>query len=189
MSDSAVVDDDISESPEDSYRMFRTVTELVMHLDSLPESQFYLYGAHEDMTQFILRGDDGNSSVSVDNLFHVFQRLPELETLVVTGMPLDNIVTALNRLRDDSEEPVLRRLRYLYTRGIGESSLPLTRFLGQRLEPELPVPQIVCPASLKNAVGTRFPKPFSVPEPMQKFLKMNLETSQMDWILKRRSWN
>jgi len=40
MSDSSVVDDDILESPEDSYRMFRTVTELVMHLDSWPESQF-----------------------------------------------------------------------------------------------------------------------------------------------------
>jgi hypothetical protein len=52
MSDSAVVDDDIPESPEHSYRMFRTVTELVMHLDSLPESQFYLYGAHEDSLAF-----------------------------------------------------------------------------------------------------------------------------------------
>jgi F-box-like len=223
MSDSAVVDDDIPESSEQSYRMFKTVTELVMHLDSLPESQFYLYGVHEDslafsfclptvtiprifntsglsmgaisanvsqVTRFILRGDDSNSSVSADNLFYVFRCLPELETLVVTGMPLDNVVAALNRLRDNSESPVLRRLRYLYTRGIGENSLPLTRFLGQRLEPELPVPQIVCQASLKNGVGMRygdvraiedlkpgeFPKPFSVPERMQKFLKTNLET-------------
>ncbi|KAI9454500.1 hypothetical protein F5148DRAFT_426186 [Russula earlei] len=223
MSDSAVVDDDIPETPEHSHRIFRTVTELVMHLDSLPESQFYLYGVHEDnlafsfclptatmprifntsglsmgsisanlsqVTRFILRGDDGNSTVSVDNLFHVFQCLPELETLVVTGMPLDNVVAALSRLRDDSEEPILRRLQNLYTRGIGENALPLTRFLGQRLEPELPVPQVVCPASLKSSVGTRygdvraiedlkpgeFPKPFSVPEQMQKFLQMNLET-------------
>jgi len=71
-------------------------------LDSLPESQFYLYGVHEDslafsfclptvtmprifttsglsmgaisanisqVTRFILRGDDSNSSVSADNLF------------------------------------------------------------------------------------------------------------------------
>jgi hypothetical protein len=142
------------------------------------------------VTRFILRGDDSNSSVSADNLFYVLRCLPELETLVVTGMPLDNVVAALNRLRDNSESPVLRRLRYLYTRGIGENSLPLTRFLGQRLEPELPVPQIVCPASLKNGVGMRygdvraiedlkpgeFPKPFSVPERMQKFLKTNLET-------------
>ena len=252
MSDSAVVEDDIPESPEQSYRIFKTVTELVMHLDSLPESQFYLYGVHEDslafsfclptatlprifntsgltlgtisanvspVTQFILRGDDSNSSVSADNLFHVFRCLPELETLVVTGMPLDNVVAALNRLRDDSQGPVLQRLRYLFTRGIGENALPLTRFLGQRLEPELPVPQVVCPASLKNSVGTRygdvraiedlkpgeFPKPFSVPEPMQTFLKMSLEPvrpphlcgllpltspiqSQMDWILKRRNW-
>jgi hypothetical protein len=223
MSDSAVVDDDIPESPENSYRIFRTVTELVMHLDSLPESQFYLYGVHEDslafsfclptatmprifnvaglslgsisanisqVSRFILRGDDGNPSVSADNLFHVFRCLPELETLVVTGMPLDNVVAALNRLRDESPGPILRQLRYLYTRGIGENALSLMRFLGQRLEPELPVPEIVCPASLKDSVGTRygdvraiedlkpgeFPKPFSVPEPMQKFLKMNLET-------------
>ncbi|KAI0253374.1 hypothetical protein BJV78DRAFT_1351755 [Lactifluus subvellereus] len=235
MSDSAVVEDDIPESPEHSYRMFKTVTELVMHLDSLPESQFYLYGVHEDslafsfclptstmprifnatclslgsisanisqVTRFILRGDDANSSVSVDNLFHVFRCLPELDTLVVTGMPLDNVVAAMNRLRDDSGRPVLRRLRNLYVRGIGESSLGLIRFLGQRLEPELPVPQVVCPTSLRSSVGTRygdiravedlkpgeFPKPFAVPEPMQKFLKMNLETSQMDWILKRRNW-
>jgi len=116
---------------------------------------------------------------------------------------LDNIVTALNRLRDESERPVLPHLRNLYTRGIGDNSLALTRFLGQRLEPELPIPQVVCAASLKNAIGTRygdiraiedikpgeFPKPFAVPEPMQKFLKMNLETSQMDWILKRRNWS
>ncbi|KAH9988816.1 hypothetical protein BJV74DRAFT_796264 [Russula compacta] len=54
MSDSAVIDDDIPESPENSYRMFRTVTELVMHLDSLPESQFYLYGVHEDNLAFSL---------------------------------------------------------------------------------------------------------------------------------------
>ena len=231
MSDSAVVDDDIPESPEHSYRMFRTVTELVMHLDSLPESQFYLYGAHEDslafsfclptvtmprifttsglsmgtisanisqVTRFILRGDDTNSSVSMDNLFHVFRCLPELETLVVTGMPLDNVVAALNRLRDDSDGPVLRRLRYLYTRGIGGNSLSLTRFLGQRLEPELPVPQVVCPASLKNAIGTRygdvraiedlkpgeFPKPFTVPERMQTFLKTNLETVRFRLVLR-----
>jgi hypothetical protein len=223
MSDSAVFEDDIPESPEDSYRMFKVVTELVLHLDSLPESQFYLYGVHEDnlafsfclptdamprifdtsclllgsisanisqVTRFILRGDDTNSSVSADNLFHVFRCLPELETLVVTGMSLNNVVTAMNRLRDDSERPVLRRLCKLYVRGIGESSLPLTRFLGQRLESELPVPQVVCSVSLKNSVGTRygdiraiedlkpgeFPKPFSVPEPMQKFLQMNLET-------------
>jgi len=226
MSDSAVVDDDIPETLDNSYTVFRTVTELVMHLDSLPESQFYLYGVHEDnlafsfclptatmprifnplglsmgsvsanvsqVTRFILRGDDGNSTVSADNLFHIFRCLPELETLVVTGMPLDNVVAALNRLRDESEEPILRRLRYLYTRGIGENALALTRFLGQRLEPELPVPQVVCPASLKDSVGTRygdvraledlkpeeFPKPFSVPEPMQKFLKMNLETVRL----------
>ncbi|KAH9041496.1 hypothetical protein EDB83DRAFT_2524129 [Lactarius deliciosus] len=236
MSDSAVVDDDIPESPENSYRMFRTVTELVMHLDSLPESQFYIYGVHEDslafsfclpttamprifnasglsvgtlsanisqVTRFILRGDDANSTVSADNLIHVFRCLPELATLVVTGMPLDNVVTALNRLRDESERPVLRHLRNLYTRGIGDNSLALTRFLGQRLEPELPVPQVVCAASLKNTVGTRygdiraiedlksgeFPKPFAVPEPMQQFFKTNLETSQMDWILKRRNWS
>jgi F-box-like len=223
MSDSAVIEDDIPESPEHSYRMFKTVTELVMHLDSLPESQFYLYGMHEDslafsfclptattprifnasclllgsisadisqVTRFILRGDDANSSVSVDNLSHVFRCLPELETLVVTGMPLNNVVAAMHRLRDDSERPVLRRLRNLFVRGIGESSLALTRFLGQRLEPELPIPQVVCPASLRNSVGTRygeirviedlkpgeFPKPFAVPEPMQKFLEMNLET-------------
>ena len=223
MSDSAVADDDIPETPENSYKIFRRVTELVMHLDSLPESQFYLYGVHEDgfsfsfclpttamprifnslglsvgslsanisqVTRFILRGDDSNSSVSADNLIHVFRSLPELETLVVTGMPLDNIVTALNRLRDESDSPILPHLRNLYTRGIGDSSLGLTRFLGQRLEPDLPVPQVVCAASLKNTVGTRygdiraiedlnpgeFPKPFAVPEPMQKFLKMNLET-------------
>ncbi len=229
MSDSAVVDDDIPENPEHSYRMFRTVTELVMHLDSLPESQFYLYGVHQDnlafsfclptttmprifntaglsmgsisanvsqVSRFILRGDDSNSSVSVDNLVHVFRCLPQLETLVVTGMPLDNVVTALNRLRDESDGPVLRQLRYLYTRGIGGNSLPLTRFLGQRLEPELPVPQVVCPASLKSSVGTRygdiraiedlkpgeFPKPFSVPEPMQRFLKMNLETVRFPFV-------
>jgi hypothetical protein len=223
MSDSAVVDDDIPESPESSYKIFRKVTELVMHLDSLPESQFYLYGVHEDnfsfsfclpttamprifnapglsvgslsanisqVTRFILRADDANSSISANNLIHVFRSLPELETLVVTGMPLDNIVTALNRLRDESDGPVLPHLRNLYTRGIGDTSLGLSRFLGQRLEPDLPVPQIVCAASLKNTVGTRygdiraiedltpgeFPKPFAVPEPMQKFLKMNLET-------------
>ena len=229
MSDSAVIDDDIPESPENSYRMFRTVTELVMHLDSLPESQFYLYGVHEDnlafslclptatmsrifhasglclgaisanisqVTRFIVRGDDGNPNISVENLLHVFRCLPELETLVVTGMPLDNVVAALNRLRDDSDGPVLRRLRYLYTRGIGQNTLPLTRFLGQRLEPELPVPQVVCPASLKNSVGTRygdvraiedltpgeFPKPFSVPKSMQQFLKMNLEPVRLYFV-------
>ena len=230
MSDSAVVDDDIPESPEYSYRMFKAVTELVMHLDSLPESQFYLYGVHEDslafsfclptvtmprifsnsglsmgtisanisqVTRFILRGDDSNSSVSADNLIHVFRCLPELETLVVTGMPLDNVVAALNRLRDDSDGPVLRRLRHLYTRGIGENSLPLTRFLGQRLEPELPVPQVVCTGSLKNAVGTRFgdvraiddlkpgefPKPFTVPERMQNFLRTNLEPVCFSFVI------
>jgi hypothetical protein len=150
------------------------------------------------VTRFILRGDDTNSSVSMDNLFHVFRCLPELETLVVTGMPLDNVVAALNRLRDDSDGPVLRRLRYLYTRGIGGNSLSLTRFLGQRLEPELPVPQVVCPASLKNAIGTRygdvraiedlkpgeFPKPFTVPERMQTFLKTNLETVRFRLVLR-----
>ncbi|KAI0263087.1 hypothetical protein BC834DRAFT_889045 [Gloeopeniophorella convolvens] len=235
MSDSAVVEDDIPESTENSYRMFKTVSELVMHLDSLPESQFYLYGVHEEalsfsfclptatmsrvfstsglalgsisagvsqVKRFILRGDDANSSVSAENLFYVFRCLPELETLVVTGMPLDNVVAALNRLRDESDRPVLPHLRNLYTRGIGENGLALTRFLGQRLEPDLPVPQIVCTAPLKTAVGTRFgdvkaiedlkpgefPKPFAVPKPMYDFLKMNLETSQMDWILKRRNW-
>jgi len=74
--------------------------------------------------------DASGLSVGSISLFRVFQRPPELKTLVVTGMPSDNIVAALNRLRDDSEGPViLRRLRYLYTRGIGENSLSLTRFL------------------------------------------------------------
>jgi len=223
MSDSIVVDADIPESPADSYKMFRTVTELVICVDLLSETQFYLYGAHKDnlafsfcllttaiprifnkfgltvgtlsanisqVTRLILRGDDANSRVSPDNLVHVFRCLPELETLVVTGMPLDNVVTALNSLRDESQSPVLRRLRNLYTRGIGDNTLTLTRFLGQRLESELPVPQVVCAASLKNSVGTRygdiraiedlkpgeFPKPYAVPEPMRKFLELNLET-------------
>jgi hypothetical protein len=100
--------------------------------------------------------DDANSSVSADNLIHVFRSLPESPTLVVTGMPLDNIVTALNRLGDESGSPVLPHLRNLYAHGIGDSSLGLSRFLGQRLEPDLPILQIVCAASLKNTVGTRY---------------------------------
>jgi hypothetical protein len=139
-------------------------------------------------TEFILRADGENQTISADNLTHVFRALPAIETLVVTGMPLDNVVTALARLRDELQNPVLPQLRDLYVRGIGADALALMRYMGQRLEPGLPNPRVVCPASLKGSVGSRFgeveaiedvgaegfPRPLTVPEPMQGFLKLNL---------------
>ena len=140
-------------------------------------------------TEFILRADGENQTISVENLTHVFRRLPAIETLVVTGMPLDGIVAALVALRDELQTPVLPRLRNLYVRGIGADALALMRFVGQRLEPGLPEPRVVCPASLKSSLGSRFgeveaiedmgpsdfPRPLTVPGVMAEFLKANLE--------------
>lgn len=154
-------------------------------------------------TEFILRADVENQSISADNLTHVFRSLPAVETLVVTGMPLDNVVAALARLRDELHSPVLPRLRSLYVRDIGPDALALMRYMGQRLEPGLPVPRIVCPASLRGSVGSRFgeveavedlgaegfPRPLTVPEPMQGFLKLNLGRNELDWLMERNRWN
>jgi hypothetical protein len=140
-------------------------------------------------TEFILRADGENQTISTENLMHVFRRLPALETLVVTGMPLDNVVSALTALRDELRTPVLPRLRSLYVRGIGTDALALMRYIGQRLEPGLPDSRVVCPASLKSSLGSRFgeveaiedvgasgfPRPLTVPGVMQEFLKANLE--------------
>jgi hypothetical protein len=140
-------------------------------------------------TEFILRADGENQTLSTENLTHIFRRLPAMETLVVTGMPLDNVVSALAALRDELQTPVLPRLRSLYVRGIGADPLALMRYVGQRLEPGLPDPRIVCPASLKSSLGSRFgeveaiedmgpldfPRPLTVPGVMQEFLKANLE--------------
>lgn len=140
-------------------------------------------------TEFILRADGENQTISVENLTHIFRRLPAIETLVVTGMPLDNVVGALVALRDELQTPVLPRLRNLYVRGIGADALALMRFMGQRLEPGLPDPRVVCPSSLKGSLGSRFgeveaiedmdasdfPRPLTVPGVMREFLKANLE--------------
>ena len=145
-------------------------------------------------TEFVLRADGENQTMSAENLTHVLRCLPRIETLVVTGMPLDNVVSALAALRDEqqlqSPPVVLPRLRSLYVRGIGADALALMRYVGQRLEPGLPDPRIVCPASLKSALGSRFgevqaiedldaasgfPRPLTVPMEMQEFLKINLE--------------
>ena len=140
-------------------------------------------------TEFILRADGENQTLSTEHLTHIFRRLPAIETLVVTGMPLDNIVAALAALRDELHTPVLPKLRSLYVRGIGADALALMRYVGQRLEPGLPDPRVVCPASLKSSLGTRFgeieaiedmgpsdfPRPLTVPRVMQEFLKANLE--------------
>jgi hypothetical protein len=140
-------------------------------------------------TEFVLRADGENQTISTENLTHVFRRLPALETLVVTGMPLDNVVGALAALRDELQMPVLPRLRSLYVREIGDDALALMRYIGQRLEPGLPDPRVVCPASLKSSLGSRFgeveaiedvgpsdfPRPLTVPGVMQGFLKANLE--------------
>ena len=140
-------------------------------------------------TEFVLRADGENQTISSDNLTHVFRSLPAIDTLVVTGTPLDNVVSALACLRDELQSPVLPQLRNLFVRGIGTDALALMRYMGQRLEPELPDPRVVCPASLRGSVGSRFgeveaiedlgaegfPRPLTVPEPMQEFLKLNLE--------------
>jgi hypothetical protein len=149
-------------------------------------------------TEFIFRADGGeNQTLSAENLTHIFRRLPAIESLVVTGMPLDNVVSALATLRDEQQSPVLPRLRSLYVRGIGggaeaeaaATTLALARYVGQRLEPGLLDPRVVCPASLKNSLGPRFreveaiedlgasdfPRPLTVPGTMQEFLKANLE--------------
>ena len=140
-------------------------------------------------TEFVLRADGENQTISSDNLTHVFRSLPAIDTLVVTGTPLDNVVSALARLRDELQSPVLPQLRGLFVRGIGTDALALMRYMGQRLEPELPDPRVVCPASLRGSVGSRFgeveaiedlgaegfPRPLTVPEPMQDFLRLNLE--------------
>ena len=139
-------------------------------------------------TEFVLRADGENQTISADNLTHVFRSLPAIDTLVITGMPLDNVVSALARLRDELQAPVLPQLRSLYVRKIGADPLALMRYMGQRLEPGLPNTRVVCPASLKGSVGSRFgeveaiedlsaegfPRPLTVPEPMQEFLKLNL---------------
>ena len=140
-------------------------------------------------TEFVLRADGENQTISSDNLTHVFRSVPAIDTLVVTGTPLDNVVSALARLRDELQSPVLPQLRGLFVRGIGTDALALMRYMGQRLEPGLPDPRVVCPASLRGSVGSRFgeveaiedlgaegfPRPLTVPEPMQEFLKLNLE--------------
>jgi len=152
-------------------------------------------------TEFILRADGEHQALSAENLTHVFRRLPAMESLVVTGMPLDNVVSALVALRDERQSPVLPRLRCLYVRGIGgatveveveeaaAATLALARYVGQRLEPGLLDPRVVCPASLKSSLGPRFreveaiedlgpsdfPRPLTVPGAMQGFLKANLE--------------
>ena len=159
-------------------------------------------------TEFVLRADSPNpnaaaavgenqtQTLSADNLTHVLRRLPALETLVVTGTPLDNVVSALAALRDEQQAPVLPGLRSLYVRGIGGAddsevvaALALSRYVGQRLEPGLPDPRVVCPTSLKSSLGPRFrdveaiedlgaldfPRPLIVPTTMQEFLKANLE--------------
>ena len=159
-------------------------------------------------TEFILRASSSSNggggvgaaeiqTISAENLTHVFRHLPALETLVVTGTPLDNVVSALAALRDELHAPVLPRLRSLYVRGIGgvgveaeaAAVLALARFVGQRLEPNLLEPRVVCPASLKTSLGPRFreveaiedlgasdfPRPLMVPMAMQEFLKANLE--------------
>ncbi|KAH9005633.1 hypothetical protein EDB86DRAFT_1467650 [Lactarius hatsudake] len=154
-------------------------------------------------TEFVLRADGENQTISADNLTHVFRSLPAIDTLVITGMPLDNVVSALARLRDELQTPVLPQLRSLYVRGIGTDALALMRYMGQRLEPGLPNPRVVCPASLKGSVGSRFgeveaiedlgaegfPGPLTVPESMQGFLKLNLGWNELDWLLERNRWN
>ncbi|KAI9462841.1 hypothetical protein BJY52DRAFT_115229 [Lactarius psammicola] len=154
-------------------------------------------------TEFVLRADGENQTISADNLTHVFRTLPTIHTLVVTGMPLDNVVSALARLRDELQAPVLPQFRSLYVRDIGADALALMRYMGQRLEPGLPNPRVVCPASLKDLVGSRFgeveaiedsgaegfPRPLTVPEPMQEFLKLNLGCNELDWLMERNRWN
>jgi hypothetical protein len=139
-------------------------------------------------TEFVLRAEGENQTISSDNLTHVFRSLSAIDTLVVTGMPLDNVVSALARLRDELQTPVLPQLRSLFVRGIGTNALTLMRYMGQRLEPGLPNPRVVCPAALRGSVGSRFgeveaiedlgtgcfPRPLMVPEAMQGFLKLNL---------------
>ena len=150
-------------------------------------------------TEFVLRADGENQSISSDNLTHVFRSLPAIETLVVTGMPLDNIVSALTRLRDELQSPVLPQLKSLFVRRIGTDALALMRYMGQRLEPGLPNPRVVCPASLRDSLGSRFgeveaiedlgaggfPRPLTVPESMQGFLKLNLECVSVAFLLSR----
>ena len=150
-------------------------------------------------TEFVLRADGENQTISSDNLTHVFRSLPAIETLVVTGMPLDNAVSALARLRDELQSPVLPQLKSLFVRGIGTDALALMRYMGQRLEPGLPNPRVVCPASLRGSLGSRFgeveaiedlgaggfPRPLTVPESMQGFLKLNLECVSVAFLLSR----
>jgi hypothetical protein len=182
----------------------------------------YLSADTSHTTEFILRASSSSNggggvgageiqTISVENLTHVFRHLPALETLVVTGTPLDNVVSALSALRDELHSPVLPRLRSLYVRGIGgigaemevAAVLALARFVGQRMEPDLLEPRVVCPASLKNSLGPRFreveaiedlgasdfPRPLMVPMAMQEFLKANLERNEWDWLMERNRWN
>lgn len=179
--------------------------------DNIPTTTISLGSLSADTshtTEFILRASSSSNggggvgaaeiqTISAENLTHVFRHLPALETLVVTGTPLDNVVSALAALRDELHAPVLPRLRSLYVRGIGgvgveaeaAAVLALARFVGQRLEPDLLEPRVVCPASLKTSLGPRFrdveaiedlgasdfPRPLMVPMEMQEFLKANLE--------------
>jgi hypothetical protein len=118
-------------------------------------------------TEFILRADGANRTISTKNLLtHVFRRLPALETVVVIGMPLDNVVAPLAVLSDELGAPVLPRIISVYIRGIGAETeakteteavaLTLVCCVGQRLE-ALPEPGFVCPASLKGSLGLSLP--------------------------------
>ena len=148
-------------------------TEFILRADIPGNSNGAGADANQHQNQNQNQNNNPTQTLSAENLTHVLRRLPALETLVVTGTPLDNVVGALSALRDEQQAPVLPGLRSLYVRGIGGGGggdgdggaadepdaaavLALSRYVGQRLEPGLPDSRIVCPASLKSSLGPRF---------------------------------
>jgi hypothetical protein len=109
-----------------------------------------------NMTEFILRADGENQTVSTKNLTHIFRRLPVLQTLIVTSMSLVNVVGAFAVLSDELHTPVLPScLAFIYAELAPKLKprlrlrqvLALVCCMGQRLE-SLPDTRLVRPASL-----------------------------------------
>ncbi|KAI0297342.1 hypothetical protein BC826DRAFT_1103449 [Russula brevipes] len=156
-----------------------------------------------------------NQTISTENLVHAFRLPPPRDRDARHRRdghaPRNGVVGALSALRDELAVPVpdlLPRLLNLLCPRHWHDALALVRYVGQRLEPGLPDPRIVCPASLKSLLGTRFgeveafedlsasdfPLPLTVPRAMQEFLEADLgratfAQNEWDWLMERNRWD